>query len=47
MKTPILTLDGSKGNEIELPNVFSTPFRKDLIHKAFVNLSSHSISKTR
>ena len=45
MKAPILTLDGSKDNEIELPNVFSTPFRKDLIHKAFVNLTSHQFQK--
>ncbi len=45
MKASILTLDGSKDNEIELPNVFSTPFRKDLIHKAFVNLTSHQFQK--
>jgi large subunit ribosomal protein L4e len=41
MKAQTLSLDGTKQDEIELPKVFSTPFRKDLIHRAFVNLDSH------
>lgn len=41
MKTQTFSLTGSKQDEIELPKVFSTPFREDLIHKAFVNLDSH------
>lgn len=41
MKTITLSLDGKKDGEIELPLVFSTPFRKDLIHKVHVNLDSH------
>ena len=45
MKVQILTTSGSKDKELELPLVFSTPFRKDLIHKAFVNLSSHQFQK--
>lgn len=45
MKAQTLTLSGSKEKEIELPLVFSTPFRKDLIHKAFVNLNSHQFQK--
>ena len=45
MKTQTLTLDGTKEKEIELPIIFSTPYRKDLIHKAFVNLTSHQFQK--
>lgn len=41
MKVPILAITGDKKGEIELPIIFSTPFRKDLIHKAFTNLNSH------
>ena len=45
MKAQSLTLSGSKESEIELPMVFLTPFRKDLIHKAFVNMSSNQFQK--
>jgi large subunit ribosomal protein L4e len=45
MKIPIHSLTGSKETEIELPNVFSTPFRNELIHKAYVNLDSHHFQK--
>jgi large subunit ribosomal protein L4e len=45
MKVPLHTLSGSKETEIELPAIFSTPFRKEIIHKAFVNLSSHQFQK--
>ena len=38
---PVLTVEGGKDGEVELPLVFSTPFRHDLIHKAFTNLNSH------
>lgn len=41
MKTQIFSLTGTKQEEIELPKVFQTPFREDLIHKAYVNLDSH------
>ncbi len=40
MKAPVYSLDGNKIDEIELPKVFSTPFRPDVIHKAYVNLQS-------
>lgn len=33
--------DGTKDGSLVLPPVFSTPFRKDLIHKAYTNLNSH------
>lgn len=41
MKAQTLSLTGTKQEEIELPKVFSTPFRDDLIHRAYVNLDSH------
>ena len=41
MKVASYSINGSKENEVELPLVFSTPFRADLIHKAFTNLNSH------
>ena len=41
MKTQVLSLNGSKSEELELPQVFSTPLRTDLLHKAYVNLESH------
>jgi len=41
MKVSTFTINGTKENEIELPLVFSTSFRKDLISNAFTNLTSH------
>lgn len=41
MKVPVYDVDGSKAGEVSLPAVFSTPFRRDIIHKAYVNLDSH------
>ena len=41
MKTAVYTTTGTKDGEVELPLVFSTPFRRELIHKAFTNLTSH------
>jgi large subunit ribosomal protein L4e len=42
-KFPVYNLDGSVASEVDLPYVFFTPFRPDLIHRAYVALSSHSI----
>jgi len=41
MKVPLLKINGAKNGQIELPLIFSTEFRKDLIHKSFTNLQSH------
>ena len=41
MKTTAYTIAGAKDGEVELPIVFLTPFRRELIHKAFTNLTSH------
>lgn len=39
------TLSGKGGKEIELPNVFDTPYRPEVIHKVYVNLLSHSYQR--
>jgi len=41
MKVTTFTTTGTKEGEIELPIIFSTPFRRELIHKAFINITSH------
>ena len=41
MKAPVCSVNGKKTGEIDLPLVFETPFRRDLIHKTYVNLDSH------
>lgn len=41
MKAQVFAIDGSKADQVELPLVFSTPLRTDLLHKAYVNLESH------
>ena len=41
MNAPMLALSGQVDGQVELPAIFSTPFRRDLIHKAFTNLNSH------
>ncbi len=45
MKITTYTITGTKEAEMELPIVFSTPFRRELIHKAFTNLTSHKFQK--
>ena len=45
MKVPVFTITGSQDNEIELPIVFSTPLRNDLIHKAYIHLESHGFQR--
>jgi large subunit ribosomal protein L4e len=45
MKVPVFSVTGSKDEEVELPLIFSTPIRNDLIHKAYVHLESHSFQR--
>ncbi|MGB9003043.1 MAG: 50S ribosomal protein L4, partial [Nitrosotalea sp.] len=45
MKGQVLSISGAKDGEIELPLVFSTPIRNDLIHRAYVHLESHSFQR--
>lgn len=41
MKAQTFSLTGTKQDEVDLPAVFLTQFREDLIHRAYVNLDSH------
>lgn len=45
MKSQVFTTSGVKEGEIELPLVFSTPVRNDLIRKAHVHLESHGFQR--
>ncbi len=40
-KVKSLTIGGMEDADIELPRVFDTPYRRDLIHKAYTNLNTH------
>jgi large subunit ribosomal protein L4e len=45
-KAQIISIGSSKsGQEIELPRVFDTPYRPEVIHKVYVNLQSHSYQR--
>lgn len=41
MKVTTYSTTGKKQEEIELPTIFDTPIRPDLIHKVYVNLNTH------
>jgi large subunit ribosomal protein L4e len=45
MKAKIIGLSGKDAGEIELPVVFDTPYRPEVIHKVYVNLLSHSYQR--
>ncbi len=45
MKTKVVALTGKDSGEIELPAVFDTPYRPEVIHKVYVNLLSHSYQR--
>lgn len=45
MKIASYKTNGTKEEEVELPLVFSTPFRRELIHKAYTNLNSHQFQR--
>ncbi|HID09581.1 TPA: 50S ribosomal protein L4, partial [Candidatus Micrarchaeota archaeon] len=42
MRAVVLDLDGSPVEEVELPPVFTAPFRPDVIHKVFTIWQSRS-----
>ena len=45
-KAQIISIgSGKSGQEIELPRVFDTPYRPEVIHKVYVNLRSHSYQR--
>jgi large subunit ribosomal protein L4e len=41
----VIGIDGKESHTIELPSIFETPFRYDVIHKVYVNLLSHSFQR--
>ncbi|MFL6503426.1 MAG: 50S ribosomal protein L4 [Nitrososphaera sp.] len=45
MKTKVIGVDGRDSDEIELPAVFDTPYRPEVIHKVYVNVLSHSYQR--
>ena len=45
MKVPVYSTTGSSDGDIELPLVFSTPVRNELIHKVYLHLESHSFQR--
>src|SRR5574337_2027410 len=45
MKVPVFSTSGSNEGDMELPLVFSTPIRNELIHKAYLHLESHSFQR--
>jgi large subunit ribosomal protein L4e len=45
VKTKVIGSDGKDSAEIELPAVFDTPYRPEVIHKVYVNVLSHSYQR--
>jgi large subunit ribosomal protein L4e len=45
MRTKVVALAEKDSHEIELPIVFDTPYRPEVIHKVYVNLLSHSYQR--
>ncbi len=41
MKVQSLAIDGKEDSQVEVPMVFETPYRKDLIHRVYTNLNTH------
>jgi large subunit ribosomal protein L4e len=45
MKAKVVAVSGKEAGEVELPVVFDTPYRPEVIHKVYVNLLSHSYQR--
>ena len=45
MKADLITLDGKKSEQIDLPIIFNTELNTKVIHKAYINLESHGFQK--
>ncbi len=43
MQAKILDLEGKEGDPLDLPTVFSTPIRDDVINRVYVALASHKM----
>ena len=47
MKTETFTLDGKKDGVVELPSIFETDIKKDVIKKAYINLDHMAFKNTQ
>lgn len=45
MKATVTGIDGKAAGSVELPAVFDTPYRPEVIHKVYVNLTSHTYQR--
>jgi large subunit ribosomal protein L4e len=45
VKAKVTGLDGKESGEMELPAVFDTPYRPEVIHKVYINVLSHSYQR--
>ena len=45
IQAKLYQMDGGESGTIDLPAIFRTPYRYDVIHKAYVNLLSHSYQR--
>jgi large subunit ribosomal protein L4e len=45
VKAKVIGVDGKDSGELELPAVFDTPYRPEVIHKVYVNVLSHSFQR--
>ncbi len=45
MKATVKGIDGKDAGNIELPVVFDTPYRPEVIHKVYVNVASHGYQR--
>jgi large subunit ribosomal protein L4e len=45
IQAKLYQMDGGESGTIDLPPIFRTPYRYDVIHKAYVNLLSHSYQR--
>lgn len=41
MKAQVYSISGKPGGQIELPMIFQTPVRREVIKKAYINIESH------
>jgi large subunit ribosomal protein L4e len=45
MKAAVRGIDGNEAGSVELPVVFDTPYRPEVIHKVYVNVASHGYQR--
>ncbi|HVX02362.1 MAG TPA: 50S ribosomal protein L4 [Nitrososphaera sp.] len=45
IEATIIGIDGKEAGNVELPIVFDTPYRPEVIHKVYVNLASHTYQR--